>query len=260
MFVCIITCVRVCESILIQQEMAVRRIHDVSSSNFQIILDAFQDYAKQTGVDLSATNNPFADKLRSCLSPDAILELLQGSAKAFTEYREGDRKLISWLSPVVQVLHAFSSILKEVVGLVPFQPTKAIFVCIDALLTRVSASYDALVDLFECVGNFLKRLHIYTEMTVTPLMSNIIVKIIVQVLSVLSLATKQIKQGRFKIREETLGESEIEAVLQRLDRLTREEAQLTVVQTLQVVHGLMNNMKTVMDDGRASTDGIIQAL
>ncbi|KAI0290643.1 hypothetical protein B0F90DRAFT_1671889 [Multifurca ochricompacta] len=204
----------------------------VSSSNFQIILDAFQDYAKQTGVDLSATNNPFADKLRSC------------SAKAFTEYREGDRKLISWLSPVVQVLHAFSSILKEVVGLVPFQPTKAIFVCIDALLTAasgVSASYDALVDLFECVGNFLKHNRPSSL--------------------VLSLATKQIKQGRFKkFAKKLLGESEIEAVLQRLDRLTREEAQLTVVQTLQVVHGLMNNMKTVMDDGRASTDGIIQAL
>ncbi|KAI0295319.1 hypothetical protein B0F90DRAFT_1670156 [Multifurca ochricompacta] len=238
----------------------------ISSSNFQLILDAFEDYSKQTGVDLSGTKNPnpFADKLRSCDSPEAILKLLQDSAKAFTEYREGDRKLISWLSPVVQVLHAFSGILGEVVSLTPFQPAKAIFVCIDALLTAasgVSASYDALMDLFECVGNFLKRLHVYIEMTVTPLMSDIIVKIIVQVLSVLSLATKQIKQGRFKkFAKKLLGESEIEAVLQRLDRLTREEAQLTVVQTLQVVHGLMNNMKTVMDDGRASTDGIMQAL
>jgi hypothetical protein len=44
-----------------------------------------------------------------------------------------------------------------------------------------------------------------------------------------------------------LGESEIEAVLQRLDRLTQEEAQMTVAQTLGVVHGLFNNLKVVMD-------------
>ena len=62
---------------------------------------------------------------------------------------------------------------------------------------RVSASYDALVDLLECVGNFLNRLQIYTEIPFSPTMSGIITKIMVEVLSVLSLATKQIKQGRF---------------------------------------------------------------
>jgi hypothetical protein len=44
-----------------------------------------------------------------------------------------------------------------------------------------------------------------------------------------------------------LGESEIEAVLQRLDRLTQEEGRMTVAQTLEVVHGLVNNVKIVMN-------------
>ena len=44
-----------------------------------------------------------------------------------------------------------------------------------------------------------------------------------------------------------LGESEIEAVLQRLDRLTQEEGRTTVAQTLEVVHGLVNNVKIVMN-------------
>lgn len=44
-----------------------------------------------------------------------------------------------------------------------------------------------------------------------------------------------------------LGESEVEAVLQRLDRLTQDEAQRTVAQTLSVVHGLVNNVRVVMD-------------
>ena len=44
-----------------------------------------------------------------------------------------------------------------------------------------------------------------------------------------------------------LGESEIEAVLQRLDRLTHDEGRITVAQTLEVVYGLVNNVKVVMD-------------
>jgi hypothetical protein len=36
-------------------------------------------------------------------------------------------------------------------------------------------------------------------------------------------------------------------VLQRLDRLTQEEGRMTAVQTLEVVHGLMNNVKVVMN-------------
>ena len=32
-----------------------------------------------------------------------------------------------------------------------------------------------------------------------------------------------------------------------MDRLTQEEARMTMVQTLAVVHGLLNNVKVVMD-------------
>jgi hypothetical protein len=39
----------------------------------------------------------------------------------------------------------------------------------------------------------------------------------------------------------------MEAMFQRLDRLTQDEAQQTVVQILKVVHGLVENMKVVMD-------------
>ena len=50
-----------------------------------------------------------------------------------------------------------------------------------------------------------------------------------------------------KIVKQLLRESEIEAVLQRLDRLTQEEARMTGAETLEVVHGLINNMKVVMN-------------
>ncbi|KAH9960163.1 hypothetical protein BC827DRAFT_417095 [Russula dissimulans] len=198
-----------------------------SSANFQSILDAaFDSYAKQTGVELA--KHPSADKIQDCRSPDDVLQLLLGGKVEFQGHRDKHRKLLDGLRPIVQVVHAFSAVFGEVAGFVPFQPTKVIFVGIDVLLSAaigVSSSYDALLDLFECIGNFLKRLHIYTEkISPSSTMSDIIVQIMVEVLSVLALATKEIKQGRFKkFAKKLLGESDVEAILQRLDRLTQEE-------------------------------------
>ena len=44
-----------------------------------------------------------------------------------------------------------------------------------------------------------------------------------------------------------LGENEVGAVLHRLDRLTQDEARMTVANTLGVIYGLVSNMKVVMD-------------
>ena len=85
-----------------------------STDNVQLIIGALADYAKETGIDLS--KNPFAVKLEQSRSPDAILQLLEERAKAFKEYRDGKRRLISCLNPAVKVLHRFSSILGEAVG------------------------------------------------------------------------------------------------------------------------------------------------
>jgi hypothetical protein len=101
---------------------------------------------------------------------------------------------------------------------IPFSQAKAVFTSIDVILTvrplntlpdqvpcnlaryqaasGVSSSYDALFGLFERLGNFLKRLKIYVRIPPTTAMTDTIVKIMVQVLSVLALGTKQIKQGR----------------------------------------------------------------
>ena len=88
----------------------------VISSNFQLIVEAFADYAKLTGIDL--TKNSFAEKIELSDSPEAILELLQNREKAFKEYRDVNRRLITCLSPAVKVLHALSGILGEAVSLV----------------------------------------------------------------------------------------------------------------------------------------------
>jgi hypothetical protein len=61
----------------------------------------------------------------------------------------------------------------------------------------ISSSYDALVDLFASFENFLSRLGVYSGVPPTPVLTNVLVKIMVELLSTLALATKQVKQGRF---------------------------------------------------------------
>ena len=85
-------------------------------SNLQSILDAMGRYAEQTGINLE--ENPFADKVKDCDSPGAVLLLLQENLKAFKDYRDKNRKFIDCLTPVVQFVHAFSGILGEAARLV----------------------------------------------------------------------------------------------------------------------------------------------
>ena len=57
-----------------------------------------------------------------------------------------------------------------------------------------------------------------------------------------------------KFAKKLLGESEIEGVLQRLDRLTQDEARITVAQTLGVVHGLVGSVKVIMEGAQRLND------
>jgi hypothetical protein len=59
-----------------------------------------------------------------------------------------------------------------------------------------------------------------------------------------------------KLVKKIMGEKEVESVLQRLDRLTLDEARTTAMQTLDVVHGLVQNMRVVMD-GEAILSGLM---
>jgi hypothetical protein len=82
--------------------------------SFQEVLDkALDDYREQTGVELD--KHPFADELRGRGSPDDILKLLEAKANAFKAYRDGNRELINWLSPVVQVISTLSGVIGQAV-------------------------------------------------------------------------------------------------------------------------------------------------
>ncbi len=61
----------------------------------------------------------------------------------------------------------------------------------------MSASRDKLIDIFNRIERFFHRLEIYTSITPTTAMTDIIVEIMVEVLTILAITTKEVKRGRF---------------------------------------------------------------
>ncbi|KAH9177910.1 hypothetical protein EDB89DRAFT_2188557 [Lactarius sanguifluus] len=108
------------------------------------------------------------------------------------------------ISPVVDVLYTFSGTLGEVAGLA-FPLAGVIFTGIGVLLSvaeDVRASHDALVELFEHIENFFMRLGVYTQISLTTEMAGVLVKIMTEVLSILSIATKEVKRKRANLIQE----------------------------------------------------------
>jgi hypothetical protein len=190
-------------------------------------------YEKKTKTDL--LTHPLASQLQSCNSSSDILAVLQDKVNDFDQSRSCNERLSGWLSPTINVLYAFSETVGQGVGLVSlngsslptirpllfsqiFSPANVISAGIGVLfLVRpfpgicqggvfnlnvcqaakdVAASEEALADLFDRIENFFKRLESYTEVPPTNAMSDIIVKIMVEVLNIFAIATKEIKQGR----------------------------------------------------------------
>ena len=62
--------------------------------------------------------------------------------------------------------------------------------------TDVLKSHDTLIDIFGRIENCFQRIEIYTRVRPTTEMMGTIVQIMVEILTILGIATKEINQGR----------------------------------------------------------------
>jgi hypothetical protein len=86
-----------------------------STSNIKWLTDALADYALITGIDLST--NPFAISFEQSDFLEGIRQLLDEQEKAFKKFRNTNRRLINYVTPCVEVLHAISETLGEALSL-----------------------------------------------------------------------------------------------------------------------------------------------
>ncbi|KAH9052826.1 hypothetical protein EDB87DRAFT_339514 [Lactarius vividus] len=213
---------------------------------------ALKEYKKKTRKDISS--HPLAEEIRGCGSIEAILSVLQGKANELNQSQSSDERLTKWLTPTVNVLNALSATLGEGVGTV-FPPTKIIFSAMSILLVAArgtAASRDVLIELFDRIENFFIRLQTHTKVPPTAQMTNVMGKVMAEVLFILAVATKVMYQSRQKtFLKKLVGRNDIEDALVRLDKLEQGELHMVSTQVLKTTSDLMdatNDIKGAMSD------------
>ena len=127
--------------------------------------------------------------------------------------------------------------------------------------------------------SFLGRLETYTHIPLSDEMTDVVVNIMAEVLSILAIATRDIKQGRGseliprgrpnlvaysfseKFVKRLMGKTDIEDALGRLDELTRDEVGMAVAQNLKITHRVDDKVSAVgcgvqvVDDRVRDVDG-----
>ena len=141
----------------------------------------------------------------------------------------------------------------------------------------IVASRDAIADIFERIESFFRRLETYTEVPTTEAMKNTIMKIMIEVLGIFAIVTKEIKQGRAsepipddsfpladrnseKYLKKLFGRTDIEDALGRLDKLTQEEARMAIMEVLKVAHHVEDGVKAVDENVKGVDDKINVAI
>jgi len=127
----------------------------------------------------------------------------------------------------------------------------------------VSSGQDALFDLFDKIENFFQRLETYIELPQTAGMMDIIVKVMVNVLLILALATKELRQSKIselhsddkmsfliypfseRFLRKQVGRSDVEGALRRLEMLTQEEHRMATVRDLRTTHRVEERVMNV---------------
>jgi hypothetical protein len=146
---------------------------------------------------------------------------------------------------------------------------------------NIGASTDALVDLFGRIEAFFKCIEAYNEVPPTVEMTDLMVKIVVEVIGILAVATREMKQGPAselflgkmsrlinpsseRYLKKLAGRTDIEDALQRLDKLTHEEAMMATAQVLKFAHrvddkitGVRRRMNEVIDGAQACVSWLL---
>ena len=129
-------------------------------------------------------------------------------------------------------------------------------------VTDASSSQDALIDVFDRIEHFFYRLEAYIKARPTAAMKDIMVKIMVEVLTILGILTDEIGQGRMSMTfkadlsakvdycaekrlKELAGKNDLKEAIQELDKLTEDEARMASIEIWKIAHGTHSRLEDV---------------
>ncbi|KAF7586870.1 hypothetical protein BBP40_008217 [Aspergillus hancockii] len=157
--------------------------------------------------------------------------------RAFREFREKRGAIFDVLESALIPVQLFGNLAAGGASMI-FPPSSLVFGAVLHLMGAakgVSASYEAIQDLMQVLQDFTIRLKAYTEEAISGALSDKLSDIIVTLIEIFALSSKTIRRGRLlKFTQNIfLGNNDaIHAAIERLDKLTRVEANLVGAETL----------------------------
>jgi hypothetical protein len=140
--------------------------------------------------------------------------------------------------------------------------------------TAVSNRRDTLISIFDRIENVFRRLETYIEVPRTPGMIHAIVKVMVEVLCILAIVTKAIKENyaselilarNVSIRlslllegylKKLMGRTDVEDALLRLENVVLEETRMAAAEALKGIHVLQG----IVEDRMRGVEGKLQGV
>ncbi|EMD37996.1 hypothetical protein CERSUDRAFT_122817 [Gelatoporia subvermispora B] len=195
-----------------------------------MFLAALEQFKQRTNED--PTKGPFVDELEKCKSAAGVMKVLEEPINNFIDCQnKGDAKVWSMrlLNRMVDVLLALrlNETMGEGIGTV-FGPGKAI------------------------IGAVVVLLEVYSKHAISPEMEGILVNTLVEVMSIVGLATEQNREGPFtqrhleKYMKTLLGDSSIHGAFKALKHLALIEDQMRRAESLKVIYDVVNNLNRLM--------------
>ncbi|VDC00139.1 unnamed protein product [Peniophora sp. CBMAI 1063] len=194
-------------------------------------------------------------RLAGCVSGDDILDALQGPIAALDEKRAGGKvasAIRCSLRPIVLGLRVFLDVGAEVASSSGIPCGNAIFVAISVLLRaadRVGARSDDLMKLLKHYQSYIRRLSIRMHAAFGDEAIALAVEGLVSMLRAFMLATKSMREGRFKqfFRALFARSDDVQEAITALDDVITEDERLTMVELVVGVHDLTLSVNEILE-------------
>ena len=130
------------------------------------------------------------------------------------------------------------------------------------------------IDIFGRIESFFVRLEVYSSIPLTPAMTDKMVQITVEILSILGTATKEMEQSRgseFHLRltfldvhigsekflKRVVGRTDLEDGLKKLEKLTNEEIAMAIAQNLRLAYNIDTEVTQVGEVVRSTDENVL---
>ena len=212
--------------------------------------DACKQYADVTGMSPLDATFPRLDSLKD------LRVQLEAEENHFSDFRNKKRRLFGAIQNIVAPFEKFGTLVGGIVA-PTFPPAPSIMGAILLLVQAgrgVSAALDSVMDLFDDLGLFARRLDLYEKVSLTIGMKEIIVRVFVVVLKTCAFSRKLVRRGVLKgrlfkwVKNLFWSDDEVQECLNSLKDLTGDEHKMASAQTLwEISEARKENRETLVE-------------